>query len=112
MRVREVARALVFDVSELLLITVAAVIKLGALFDLRELVRPGGCHAEDTIPSALLAVLAVLLQPCGRGIFGMRSGWRSSGGTLHQGEAQAAGSGPKGPEGRRFILSRHGCVRL
>ena len=45
-------------------------------------------------------------------IFGMRSVWRSSGGILHQDEPQAAGSGPKGPEGRRFILSRHECVRL
>ena len=47
-----------------------------------------------------------------RDMFGMRSVWRSSGGIRHRGEPQAAGSGPKGPEGRRFILSRHECVRL
>ena len=46
-----------------------------------------------------------------RDIFGMRPSWRSSDGILHRGEPQAAGSGSKGPEGRRIILSRHECVR-
>ena len=47
-----------------------------------------------------------------RVICGMRPGWRSSCGICHRDEQQAARSGPKGPKGRRFILSRHACVRL